>query len=82
MGSQRHDPGGIDLVDVAASGAPACDETGLPQNAQVLGDGRTADGKLLGQLAYGLGASCEQLEYLTPPRISESIENPLLVSCH
>ena len=61
--------------------APVSDEAGVPQDAQVLRDGRSAHGKLGCELTHRPGAAAKELEDLPPRRIAERVER-MSVSLH
>ena len=54
----------------------AADETGLPEQSEVMGDGRLLDGQLFLEIADadGTGTACEDLQDLKPDRVRDGLE--------
>jgi hypothetical protein len=72
----------IETVKTASPGLAVENETGLLEDAQVLGYGGTADGQAAGQFADGQRAGRELLEDGHACRIGDGIEAGLKVSIH
>jgi hypothetical protein len=73
----------IQFVDPAIAGGPIDDEAGVLQDPQMLGDGRTADREVAGELAHRLRAVQQAFEDRAARRITERVELlRMLVSNH
>ena len=74
----------VDAVDAPRSFRPLADEACVLQHAQVLGDGRSADGELTSQFSDGHRPPGEPLEDRSPSRVAEGVHRyrklPLTVS--
>jgi hypothetical protein len=68
---------GIELVNPVAAFAMFTDEMGAAQQAQVLGDGGTGDGKGSGNVSRGLAAAAQQIEHGAAGRVGQSLEGRL-----
>jgi len=64
---------GIELVEPAISFGSIFNQVGLLEDAQVLRDGRTADGKFAGEVNYGFGAVDELSENGTTGGVAKSV---------
>jgi hypothetical protein len=66
---------GIELVDAVTAFAVLADQVGAAQEAKVLGNGWTGDGKSLRDLSGGLSAAAEKIENSAAGRIGESLKS-------
>jgi hypothetical protein len=62
VGAQGGHAVGVEPVDAAGALGLADDQAAVFEHAQVLGDGRSGDRQLLGQVSDRAGAPSEQLE--------------------
>jgi hypothetical protein len=65
----------IQPVDTVAAFAVLADQVGAAQEAKVLGNGWTGDGKGLRDLSGGLSAAAEKIENSAAGRIGESLKS-------
>jgi hypothetical protein len=65
---------GIELIDAVAAFAMLVHEVGAAEEAEVLGDGRTGNGKGSGDFSGGLAAAAEEIEDGTAGGIGESLK--------
>src|SRR2546422_590785 len=70
----RFDAPILKLVDAPGPDRLVDDEAGILEQAQMTGDRRPADGKRVGELAYGPAARPEQLDDGAPIGIAERVE--------
>src|SRR5207253_5749133 len=74
VGLQRLDPLVVQLVDAPGSASLVDDEARLFEQAQVPGDGRTADREGVSDLADRAAAIDQQLDDGSPVGVAESVE--------
>ena len=84
--TERVNAGGIELVQPAVADWLIDHEMGLLEHAQVLRDGRAADGKVACELANRHGAVEQTLENRPPGGVAQrcqlSVHRHMLVSIH
>jgi hypothetical protein len=74
VSAQPGDAFWIQLVDAAGSCPAVCDQSRVFEDAQVLGDRWTADGKIAGKFIDGDGPASELLEDGHAGRVAEGVE--------
>jgi hypothetical protein len=77
VSAQAGDAFRIQLVETAGSGSAVGHQACVFENAQVLGDRRTADGQSTGQFVDGNGTASELLEDGHTGRVPERIQSGL-----
>ena len=75
VGPQRGEPFGVDAVEVPGAVLALRHETRSLQDAQVLGDGRPADGELGRDVDHGTRPVAQELEDRPPGWISQRVQH-------
>jgi len=73
---------GIEFVDAAGAGAAVADESGLLEDAEMLGDGGTGDGKPGSEFVDGARMGSEEMENGEAGGVAQGGEAGFYVSIH